>query len=292
MPPFITARRITIAIAGLSALLLRPERTGPSQGDLAPDTFSPDGNPLLDRPRSVRHPLFPTQENPTEVRFDFSLGFDESGDSIPAPIKDSLTSVFSSTIRIVQAMGSVFLKEREPDRPNPFETFRTNLLLDPDLSCLLTTDMKEFLRRAGGSGTRLGVEDQDGGIIVGISEGRIRTVVLFDVRRVQENARDLVGDVDKGFFPVALVVTAHELVGHLPSLLSREEPSGDRRLDEIRAFTRTISFLEFLIATIEKDPSFPDADLLPKVRLALEKERGMLRELTRLGSPPGRSDPP
>lgn len=164
---------------------------------------------------------------------------------------------------------------------NPTRAFSTDLRLDPDIRVIATPDARQWIRaNLPGAAHYLQSADEDAvvltqGKIYSDREPEISIVILYDINQILENAQKLHGHAVGGFDSVAMAAAAHEMVGHLPSVLSGQE-TGDRPRDEVRAFTRSVAFLEWWLEVSKQDKDYVASGAPTRFARILAKERKLL----------------
>lgn len=194
-------------------------------------------------------------------------------------------SAFTVTVPIVEK----YLSTKMPSLPNPFRRFTTNIRMNQEVYVIATADAEKWIRE-GFSKLVRNARRVDQGELKGLDaitmqaglrypggEHRMVVFIVFDLARLLESALKVHGDVRQGFYTVAVAAIVHELGGHLPSILKGEE-MGDRRLLEVRAFTRSVAMLEWWIAEMRRvGTKVVPADTMKRFERVLSRERQLLR---------------
>ncbi len=293
----IRPRHLTLILAGLTGLLLKGERPASH-----PSGFEGSTSPPPPAPDAPINRLFRPQAG--QVKLDFAVEIripPETG------ISDESTGAFRPVAGIVLGLAGQYYRDEvlkvSPRALNPFETFETNMMIDPEMNILLVEDLTKAVREAleevrielarRGSRQKIAVPpiqyvSADAfTLTVGfdLEDGtRSRRVIcLVGYRQILESARSLYGELTVASYNTALLAAlSHELVGHLPAVLSGEETFPRRGDEEEKAFRKTISFFEWILQKLRGSSSADPmtGESIERFERALKRERELLARVT------------
>lgn len=226
-------------------------------------------------------PLYQSPRREVELQFD--VNYDRELPLVHGAHWEDIEEQFTTALNLIIDLGSRYLETHHPGTLNPFGKFSTNLKWNPTILTVASPDPRRLIRSALGpqAGGKLDqmlhqVANEDGYLIsIGSAapptQARLNLLIFYDMNRMLDDSVKMQDNVRDGFFFNALAAIAHEMVGHLPSHLNGEE-GADLRQDEVRAYTRSVSFLEWMGQRL-KAQADPQTIFLFEHMLARERVR-------------------